>query len=200
MFKKFYINTKGKIEESLQLSDEEIILRYKTNHDIEYVGQLFERYTHLVFGICMKYLKSETEAEDATLEIFEDLFDKLEKNEITNFKSWLYSVSKNFCLMYLRKQNTEIRKLENFYKNKVDMDVDFSEEIHLNGEENNCNTIEKLKIVLNSLNNEQKCCIQLMYFENKSYNEISDLTGYTLKQVKSYIQNGKRNLKNLLTK
>ena len=53
---------------------------------------------------------------------------------------------------------------------------------------------------LEELNPEQKQCLILFYLEKKSYQEISENTGFSLMQVKSYIQNGKRNLKILLDK
>ena len=172
-------------------TDNELINLFVKTGDNLYVGILYERYGHLVLGLCIKYLKNKDEASDATIQIFANLLNDLLKYKITYFKSWLYTYSKNFCLMELRKrQSTLKREIE--WQENVHLIMDFSDPTHLHEKERQITLMEQ---AINLLNNEQKICIDLFYIKNKSYNEICDITGYSNNDVKSYIQNGKRNLK-----
>jgi len=194
MFLKF--NSKSKTGQKLKdFTDEELIEAYKKQQDNKIIGELFERYTHLIFGVCMKYLKNEEKSKDAVMIVFEELSGKMLRFEISNFKSWLYSVAKNHCLMHLRKETSEL-------KHKVDIYKDFQQDImesdnwlHHKDDENNGKITEKLHKGITQLKAEQRVCIEMLYLQNKSYREVADITGYDLKKVKSYIQNGKRNLK-----
>jgi len=172
-------------------TDNELINLFVETGDNLYVGILYERYGHLVLGLCIKYLKNKDEASDAAIQIFANLLNDLLKYKITFFKSWLYTYSKNFCLMELRKrQSTLKREIE--WQENVHLIMDFSDPAHLQEKERQITLMEQ---AINLLNNEQKICIDLFYIKNKSYNEICDITGYSNNDVKSYIQNGKRNLK-----
>ena len=176
------------------LDDLELIRRYKQTGEESYVGILFERYTHLVFGVCMKMLKNEEESKDQTMSVFEDLLEKLKVHDITNFPAWLHQVSRNSCLMYLRKQKSIAGKHDNvafLYQN--DVENDFYEH-HSNGVEKEL-SLQQLEEAIKKLNQEQRECIELFYLQEKSYKEVAEKTGYDLNQVKSFIQNGKRNLK-----
>lgn len=169
-----------------KLSDEELILAFKTNQSSEAFGILYERYAHLVIGTCLKYLKNKTVAEDLTMNIFEDLQHKLLKHEIQFFKSWLYRVTKNECLMYLRKQKITISS------DDIQL-LESTEDSHLIQEKEI--KLDLLEGTLTELKEEQRICIELFYLNDKSYQEISDQLQIGIKQVKSAIQNGKRNLK-----
>jgi len=172
-------------------TDNELINLFVETGDNLYVGILYERYGYLVLGLCIKYLKNKDEASDATIQIFANLLKDLLKYKITYFKSWLYTYSKNFCLMELRKrQSTLKREIE--WQENVHLIMDFSDPAHLQEKERQITLMEQ---AINLLNSEQKICIDLFYIKNKSYNEICDITGYSNNDVKSYIQNGKRNLK-----
>lgn len=147
----------------------------------------------------MKYLKNIDEAEDALMSIFEKLMTDLKKHEVRDFKKWLYRVAKNHCLMILRKKRV-IEKVESEigYENRRDfMEILFPRHLPYE-EENEEDILISLQKALNTLGDEQRKCVEMMYLEKKSYQEIAQLTGYSLKQVKSYIQNGKRNLSNML--
>lgn len=179
------------------LPDSEIIKLYKEKGDPEWVGVLFERYTHLVFGICLKYLDEE-DSKDAVMEIFESLFEDLLIHDVKNFKSWLYSVSKNFCLMQLRKQKI-IPRTEEITEKKMNHSlVEFMQELHPYKEQEIDELFNKLQEAMGQLKPGRERCIELMYLQEKSYKEVAEITGYNLKQVKSYIQNGKRNLERML--
>lgn len=180
------------------LPDSEIIKLYKETGNPEWVGVLFERYTHLVFGICLKYLKDEEDSKDAVMEIFESLFKDLLIHDVKNFKSWLYSVSKNFCLMQLRKLKIIPRTEEITEKKMNHSFVEFMQELHPYKEQEIDEMFNKLQEAMDQLKPGQERCIELMYLQEKSYKEVAEITGYNLKQVKSYIQNGKRNLEKML--
>ncbi|HKR04063.1 MAG TPA: sigma-70 family RNA polymerase sigma factor [Bacteroidia bacterium] len=179
--------------------DAGIISLYKETGDNLYVGILFERYSHLAFGVCMKYLKNEDDSKDAVLQIFENIMKDLKRFNIKSFAPWLHSVAKNHCLMQLRKKrmvfNDEkgVQQAEatllTIPSNMAFMNEDVTEE-HLKG----------LDAAIESLNAEQNKCIRLFYLQEKSYQEVALLTGYNMNEVKSHIQNGKRNLKNYLVR
>lgn len=174
------------------LSDSELIERFRYSHDNLYVGELYGRYAHLVLGLCIKYFKDVEVAKDATMSIFELLLLELKRHQIENFKSWLYSVSKNYCLQELRKKQSIDKKADRyqiFLEETVENDTD----LHL------YNDKEKLLVELENeipnLKHNQILCIKMFYLEGKSYADISKELNFSLRDVKSHIQNGKRNLK-----
>ncbi len=175
------------------LSDAELIAEYKKSGDKIFVGILYKRYSHLVMGLCMKYLKDEDEAQDAVINIFTKLFDDLIKHQVEYFKSWLYTFTKNHCLMILRSAKAKLRHTL-AYGEDVKLFVEKAEEMHQNANKREQEYVA-LEKALAELNEEQRTCVELFYIKDKSYTEIAELTGYTLNNVKSYIQNGKRNLK-----
>lgn len=180
-------------------TDLELVAAYQKSGDNSFVGTLFERYTHLVYGVCLKYLKDEPLAKDFTLEIFEVLLDKLQTHEISNFSPWLHQVSKNHCLMYLRKQQSLRKRAKEFQDQKGAMESDV--ELHpLREVMEKEAAFEDLESAIKNLKEEQQKCIRLFYLDQMSYEEVAGQTGYSLGQVKSYIQNGKRNLKIQLDK
>jgi RNA polymerase sigma factor (sigma-70 family) len=180
-------------------SDNELIKNYKGSEDSLFVGELFERYTRFVFLVCMKYLKDEESSKDAVMQIFEKLLTDLKNHEILNFKPWLHTVTKNHCLLYIRGLTYKQKKYEDL-KNNQPKSVENVQDLHLNDESTTEEKIKSLQGALNELNEDQKICVDLFYLQDKSYQEIVDLTGFSMNQVKSFIQNGKRNLKNFLTK
>ena len=163
-----------------KLSDEELLTHYAQSGDTEYFGELYNRYIPLLYGLCLKYLQDEDRAQEAVMQLFEDLLPKLRNYEIKVFKPWLYRVAKNHCLQLLRKENKEI---------PLDYTINIMESdefLHLLSEEDHC--LEKLP-------EEQRTSITRFFLEEMSYADIVEQTGFTLNNVKSYIQNGKRNLK-----
>ncbi len=180
------------------LSDLELVNEYKKTSDNTSVGVLFERYTHLVFGVCMKYLKDEEESHDAVMQIFEKLLADLKKHEIAQFKGWLHSVARNHCLMYLRSRQSTHKKEVEMHKDIKGV-MENEHELHLNNSNQKEEQLTKLEDGIKQLTEEQKICIELFYLQNKCYQEVADTTGFSLNQVKSFIQNGKRNLKLFLT-
>jgi RNA polymerase sigma factor (sigma-70 family) len=171
------------------VGDNELIRRYKESGDLIIVGELFNRYMSLVYGVCLKYLKDREESRDAVMQIFEKLVTSLREHEITHFKSWLYITARNHCLMDLR-----ARKRKGF--EEISAHVMESDALsHLEEEPEMESNLSKLEHCIEQLITEQKHCIKLFYIEQKCYKEIVQRTGFDDNKVKSYIQNGKRNLK-----
>ena len=183
------------------LPDAELISQYISSGDKKVLGELFLRYSHLVYGICFKYLHNTDDSKDAVMEIFDFLRESLKNQRVRNFKPWLYSVVKNHCLMRLRKKSVENLSvsLPEDEENETDF-MEFPDFIHLINEDKEEERIKLLYKSVYELEKEQQICITLFFLKNKSYKEIYDETGYDFKQVKSYIQNGKRNLRLKLEK
>ena len=170
-------------------TDAELLELYKKSEEQRYLTELFGRYAPLMLGVCLKYLKNREDARDAVMQIFEKLSTSLSKHDIENFKSWLYVTTRNHCLMHLRANKG--RFMEEFQSEVMENELVLhpNEEVPL--EEN----IEKLKKCIDLLNGEQQTCVRMFFIKEKCYKEIVDATGFDLKKVKSYIQNGKRNLR-----
>lgn len=171
-------------------TDEELLTEFNKTGNADYFGELYNRYTPLIYGVCLKYLQDAEKAQDAVMQLFENLLPKISKYEIGVFRTWLHSVVKNHCLQILRKESREIT---------VDFNVNLMESddiLHLlSEEETDSERMEALKRCMEKLPEEQKISITSFFMEEMSYADIVEATGYTLSRVKSYIQNAKRNLK-----
>lgn len=173
--------------------EKELIREFRETRDLALLGEIYAPYMHLVYGVCLKYFKNREKSQDAVMAIFEELIVKLPKFEIENFKSWLYVLSKNHCLMELRKQRN--RTTENINDNNQYF-METASELHHEEEYVRLDdNLDKLNHCISKLKAEQKLCVELFYLQKKSYTEIEVITTFELKKVKSYIQNGKRNLK-----
>lgn len=171
------------------LSDLELVAQFRKTGDQDLVGELFVRYSALVYGVCLKYLKDRDEAKDAVMQVFEKLPPGLKEHDIVQFKGWLYVTTRNHCLMHLRSQKKMI-------KEKITgqlMETHFL--LHPEGEAPLERNLQLLEWCMTKLTEEQKVCVGLFYLQEKCYKEITVLTGFDFNQVKSHIQNGKRNLK-----
>lgn len=177
-----------------KLSDEEIVSAYQRTGNTLHMGELYERYAHLVLGLCIKMLQNKEEAHDTVSQIFEKLLLDMKKHEITHFKSWLFMVTKNQCLMILRQRSRAEKKEE---AKTVFSELSLSpvdEKIQKEAR------IVAMEEALQQLKDNQRICLELFYLKEMSYRQIEDLTGLSNKEVKSHIQNGKRNLKIILEK
>ena len=173
-----------------EISDKQLVTTFKKSGDSRYLSKLYQRYMELVFGVCLKYFKDPERSKDAVMDIFEELNTKLKQHEVENFKGWLHTLTRNHCLMQLRSPR-------NIKTTEFNADLMQSEEnAHLNDEhfekEENYNQLEQC---IKTLPDEQKYCIELFYLQSKCYNQITSITDYDWNKVRSYIQNGKRNLK-----
>jgi RNA polymerase sigma-70 factor (ECF subfamily) len=169
--------------------DKELLQHFYNDGNNEWLGILLERYTMLLFGVCMKYLKNEEEAKDAVQQVFLKVINELQKYKVEYIKSWLYMVAKNHCLMKLRDKGKYTYEINDQVMAAPQESGDLKEI------EEKDKTLDKMAQALKVLNKEQQLCVTLFYLEKKSYQQVADLTGYSLMQVKSHIQNGKRNLK-----
>ena len=177
------------------ITDQELLEKFYSDHNNEWLGILLQRYTLLLLGVSMKYLKNEEQAKDSVQQIFLKVIQELHKYNVEYFKSWLYMVAKNHCLMKLRERNGKSTvEINDNVTSKADEEAD--RQVLLQ----NDYTLDLLELSLKELNPEQQQCVTLFYLQKKSYQEISDETGFTMLQVKSFIQNGKRNLKILIEK
>ncbi len=181
------------------LNDTQLIALYKEANDASVVGILFKRYKHLVYGVCLKYLRDEDDSKDAVMQIFEKLLTDLKRHSIEYFKSWLHSVSKNHCLMLIRKNKSKYHESFDEHESSLEV-VEMNSLLHPDHSHEKEAALQELEKALPLLNTEQRRCIELFYLEEKSYQQVSELTGYGMLQVKSFIQNGKRNLKILMEK
>ena len=172
--------------------DAKLLKLYRESGDLLVLGQLFEQQMPLIYGVCLKYLKDEELAKDAVMGIFEELVSKAKQHDIKQFRSWLYVLSRNHCLMQLRSgKKMEMVNLDDF--------MEFTPVLHPDTENREA-ALKALELCMEKLPVNQKQSINLFYFNEKCYKEIADATGFSLNDVKSYIQNEKRNLKICLEK
>ena len=181
-----FIKNNSRIQEQ---DDAELIRSYKLSGDLAVLGQLYNKYMHLVFGVCVNYLKDEEAGKDAVMQIFEELIGKLKVHEVQNFKSWLHVLTRNHCLMAIRKNSkNETVSLEDAFVENTDF-------VHLDMDDTKESKLSVMEKCMDKLPEEQKVTVDLFYLQEKCYREVADITGYDMLKVKSYIQNGKRNLK-----
>ena len=193
-------------------TDAGYVAAYKATGDLELLGELYQQHIDLVYAVCYKYLRDEDESKDAVMQLFEQLVTDLRRHEVTNFKSWLHSVARNHCLMHLRSQRVRVGEgtadsgRDAFGPGDwPDDDRPLHERLAEWPDENDAaldleRHLSRLPDALQRLPEPQRICIDLFYLQQKSYADVADLTGYDLKQVKSYLQNGRRNLKLILQK
>jgi RNA polymerase sigma factor (sigma-70 family) len=176
------------------IEDIALVKLYRTSQNVQYIGELYKRYAHLMLGVCMKYLKNREDSEDAVMEIFEKLHLDLKKSEVEHPKSWLYTVARNHCLMRLRKAGLAVEypeELPQLPPQYNDDDEAFEDKEKL---------IQTLEKSVPFLKNEQRICIEMFYLKDKSYKDIVKETGFSLNEIKSHVQNGKLNLKKMMLK
>lgn len=181
-----FIKNTSRIEEQDDLS---LVAAYQKSGDLEVLGELYNKYMHLVYGVCFNYFKDEEPSKDAVMQIFEELVSKLRIHQVQNFKSWLHVLTRNHCLMALRKssRNPTVTMEDNFVEN--------SDFVHLDIEDTKETQLTIMEKCMETLSEEQRRSVDLFYLQEKCYKEVADITGYDMLKVKSYIQNGKRNLK-----
>lgn len=173
---------------SSSFSDSELVQQYKDTGNMNTLGDLYSRYMDLLYGVCLKYFKEPDEAQDAVIHIFEELVTKVKKYDIDNFKGWLYQLAKNHCLMKLRSKKSQ----------PVNVDADLmhlQENMHLDDVMQKETNLIVMEHCIEQLPTEQKVAIQLFYLQEKCYKEIADTTALDINKVRSFIQNGRRNLK-----
>ena len=178
------------------LPDPELVVIYRETRDWQVIGELFTRYMHLVYGVCLKYLHDREDSKDAVMQIFESLPEKILRHEVREFRPWLYVITKNHCMMHFRSEKAKGEKQKIF---AIEQSFIMENEMDLHPvDEETTDTDANLKECIEKLGKEQKECILMFYFNNKCYREIAANLEMEEKKVKSHLQNGKRNLKNCL--
>lgn len=182
-------------------TDAEYVAAYRATGDLAVLGELYERHMELVYAVCYNYLRDEDEAKDAVMHLFEQLVTDLRRHDVQQFQSWLHSVARNYCLMQLRKKQAHPMAvlLHDAAEGEPDDPLLLLTEAEPDGTERE-EDLTRMEACLQTLPNEQRTCLTLFYLEQKSYTDVARLTGYDLKQVKSYLQNGRRNLKLCMSK
>ena len=177
-------------------TDLEYVAAYRATGDLAVLGELYERHMELIYAVCYNYLRDEDEAKDAVMHLFEQLVTDLLRHDVQQFGAWLHSVARNYCLMQLRKSQAHPKTT--LVINGVD-EVDDESLSRLLIDEGSDSDLEedlsRMESCLQTLPTEQQTCLTLFYLDRKTYTEVSEITGFDLKQVKSYLQNGRRNLK-----
>ncbi len=179
-------------EKHNHITDAELLQNFYNDHDNKWLGILLPRYTLLLLGVCMKYLKNEDDARDCVQQIFLKVINELRKYKVEYFKSWIYMIAKNHCLMKLRDQKKATVELNEQLATAANAETDKKMLLEKDA------LLQRMEAALNKLNPDQKLCVKLFYLEKKSYSEVAEITGFTMMQVKSYLQNGRRNLKLLI--
>ncbi len=173
----------------MPLTDQELLAHYKATGELALVSELYLRYQGLVYGVCLKYFRDRDDAKDAVMNLFEKLVPTLKTHEVENFKSWLYVTARNHCLMQIRSGKGKFTEQLQSQLMENTLLLHPEEEPELEG------NLTKLEKCIENLAHEQKLCVQFFFLQEKCYSEIAQSTGFELSKVKSYIQNGKRNLK-----
>ncbi len=181
------MNWFNKSKKSDPENDEVLLKRYRQSGDLAVLAELFQGYTSMVYYICLRYLQDGDLSKDAVMQIFEELINKVNRQEINQFSSWLYVLSRNYCLM-------QLRSAKKMTYTTIDEFMELPIVLH-QGNENKEQQLTVMELCMEKLPLAQKQSIDLFFLNEKCYKEITDLTGYSLNEVKSYIQNGKRNLK-----
>lgn len=177
-------------------TDLEYVAAYRATGDLAVLGELYERHMELIYAVCYNYLRDEDEAKDAVMHLFEQLVTDLLRHDVQQFGAWLHSVARNYCLMQLRKNQAHpkttlvtngVDEIDDESLNKLLIDETTDSDLE--------EDLSRMESCLQTLPPEQQTCLTLFYLDRKTYTDVADITGYDLKQVKSYLQNGRRNLK-----
>jgi RNA polymerase sigma-70 factor, ECF subfamily len=186
----------GKI--SHQKTDEELIAEFRLSGNLDILGELYSAYMHLVYGVCLRYLREREDSKDAVMQIFEKLITDIPKQNISNFRGWLYVVTRNYCLMHLRSMKSQEERLIEWSNDPIVFmeNQNYLHPVDKEGEDMKADLAECIK----GLKDDQRECVRLFYFENRCYNEIALNLSMDEKKVKSHLQNAKRNLKICLEK
>jgi RNA polymerase sigma-70 factor (ECF subfamily) len=174
-------------------SDEELLKHYKQSGNKELFADLFKKHVSVVYGTCLFYLQDKDEAQDATMQLFEKLMLDINNREIDNFKGWLSFVVRNHCISLIRKNKSQSKNIKSYYEFEYEA-PDYETEEKINSVSDDV-LLENMKTCLPKLKENQRICVELFYLKNKSYQDIANETNFSLNEIKSYIQNGKRNLK-----
>ncbi|GAB3692712.1 sigma-70 family RNA polymerase sigma factor [Spirosoma flavus] len=176
------------------------VARYRATGDLAILGELYEQHMEMIYAVCYNYLRDEDEAKDAVMNLFEQLVNDLRRHDVHQFGPWLHSVARNYCLMHLRKHQAHptVALVSESPTDSDDIIMNLTDDDDTLAEREE--DLTRMEACLQTLPKEQQSCLRLFYLDRKTYTEVAELTGYDLKQVKSYLQNGRRNLKICMSK
>ena len=167
--------------------DSEVIKTYlKTQASICFT-LLYNRYASKIYAKCITLLKDETSAQDATQEIFVKIFMNLSKfGERARFSTWIYSITYNYCIDYIRKK----KKLKNIFSDEIENAPDVPDDDIADKELLEMEIVE-LKEVLERVPVGDKAILLMKYQDDLSIREISGVLGKTESAVKMKIKRAK---------
>ncbi len=174
--------------------DAYLVTEYRKYGDLRVFSALFLRYYHLLIGVCMKYLGHTEDSKDAVMDIFEKASGDLRKHDVQHFRSWIYVTTRNHCLMKLRKDKSHPENVTD-YEFVLHNSMESKHIWHPVNEDTSDEELEILEKCMGRLPDAQQECIRLFYFKKQSYMQMADKLSIEIKKIKSYLQNGKRNLK-----
>ncbi len=197
------MQTSKNIKTLSRLSDESLLHKFQQTGNTLYFEELYQRFSHLVYGVGLKYLQSAADSADMTNQLFEKWLQNPPAAPVQSVKNWVYRAAVNACHSRKRESQSEAKKQfewsafeksgQTFMENEGFLRL-------IKRRENETDLEEKLEKAIIQLPEVQQRCIRLFFFEKKSYKKIASITGYPELKVKSYLQNGKRNLKIWLEK
>ena len=183
-----------------QLSDEELIRLYQDREDEEYVGELYNRHSDKIYVVARNMVNDRDAAQDIVMSVFEKVLKNLLTTDVQSFSNWVFIIAKNECNQYLRSSSNNAKRMTEWGENQRNTfeNVENDGLERLLNEEQDYQTRNRVQSAIEQLKEEQKICVVLFYYEGKSYRDIAYDTGYSENEVKSYLQNGKKNLEKLL--
>ena len=154
------------------------------------MSDFFVLYREDVLGLCYYYTRDVELSKDLTMDTFETYLKRGKKGPVINdIKSYLLGIARNLCMAHFKKS-----KRTQSIEESVLQFMEYEDENAPNGEE----VIDRLMMSMCKLTTDQRRCVELFFIKGCSYNQISKKLNFSYNEVKSFIQNGKRNLKKLM--
>lgn len=175
---------------------EDAIKRAKTN-DQKAFNYLLDTFWDDVYGFQLKRIQNENDAEDVTIQTFSKAFDRIETfDENYKFKTWLITISKNIHIDLLRKEKNSISQVISKDNKQVLHVVDESPSVEdkLITEQN----LAKLLRDIKKLKPHYQEVINLRYFQELSYKEISKQLNEPMNNVKVKLLRAKKLLAEII--
>lgn len=173
-------------KELSKVTDSDIIKFYLKTRKQVYFDVLYKRYSTKIYSKCISLLKDEAKAKDATQEIFTKIFLNLAKfNERSKFSTWVYSITYNFCIDYLRRKKKEKNLFSDEMENPPDIIEDVPDTELLEME------VKRLKIVLDELPIGDKAILLMKYQDELQIREIAGTLDKTESAIKMKIKRAK---------
>ncbi len=172
-------------------SDLLLIKQYLENRDTSAFNELYKRYSGKVYAKCISMLKDETLAADATQEVFTKVFLKLGSfGEKAKFSTWLYSVTYNYCIDFIRKQKRDLQLFTDGAEDLPEVIDDEEDDEELLAME-----VGRLRKVLEEIPPGDKVILLMKYQDELSIKEISAALNKNESAVKMQLKRAKTKAK-----